>query len=325
MNKKLIIPVLVLTLAGCAKGVSGGAAAPQYAEANGTASYYVTDEDYYYDEAKAAESEAMVTNETGGSDSADPVLTSEKLVYRGSLTIETLTYTETVANIRERIASYNGIIESEYGTNNDRSWYRPDMGKGTSYMNMTVRIPTASFQAFMDDMEGTGKVTGRSVNVENISRQYADNAALIKALQTQEERLLEMMDKAETIEDMIAVEARLTDVQAQLNQKMSYQNRMDTDVNYSTVDLSIKEVLEYTPDPDIERRGTFAYRLQNTFKQTWKSFLNLLEGLLFGIIRLIPYVVVFGPIIFLLKKLWGSRKIRFTFRKKNKQPEDTQQ
>ncbi len=324
MNKRMIIPVLALILAGCAKGYSGGAASPytQYNAADGTASY-TEDAEVYYEEAKAAETESMVTNETG--DSADPVLTSEKLVYRGSLTIETLTYAETVANIRERIASYKGIIQSEYGSNNDRSWYRPDIGKGTSYMNMTVRIPTASFQSFMEDMEGTGKVTGRSVNVENISRQYADNAALIQALETQEERLLEMMDKAETIEDMIAVEARLTEVQAQLNQKMSYQNQMDTDVNYSTIDLSVQEVLEYTPDPDIERRGTFAYRLQNTFRQTWNSFLNLLEGLLFGLIRLVPYVVVFGPIIFLLKKLWGNRKLGLPFRKKDKQPKDTQQ
>ena len=104
----------------------------------------------------------------------------------------------------------------------------------------------------MNNMEGSGKVTNRSTNVENISRQYADNEAVITALRKQEERLLEMMDKAETIEDMIAIEARLTDVQTELNRKLSYKSSMDTDVEYSTVHLYINEVAEYPPDPEIQ-------------------------------------------------------------------------
>ena len=309
MNKKWLALFLGICLVGCGgksasnsyyekpAAVEDASYAAETSYASGAAAY---DNNYQYtDEAKEEES----------TDPSSPVITTEKLVYTGNLTIETLDYTETLKTIRARIQELKGIIEYEYETNNDRSWYRPDYGKGTSYMEMTVRIPTNSFQDFMNNMEGSGKVTNRSTNVENISRQYADNEAVITALRKQEERLLEMMDKAETIEDMIAIEARLTDVQTELNRKLSYKSSMDTDVEYSTVHLYINEVAEYTPDPEIQRRGTFMYRLEKN-----------LEGLLFGIIHLIPFLLVFVPVILVLVWLWNKlmkdRKIHLPFRKK---------
>ncbi len=322
MNKKWLVLLLGLCLAGCGgnaktSSASGGnyyaepAESAEYASDSYSAAPAAYDNNYQYQtEMKEEES----------TDSSSPVITSEKLVYTGHLTIETLEYAETLKSIRQRIQELKGIIEYEYETNNDRSWYRPDYGKGTSYMEMTVRIPTNSFQEFMNNMEGSGKVTNRSTNVENISRQYADNEAVIAGLQKQEERLLEMMDKAETIEDMIAIEARLTDVQTELNRKLSYRSSMDIDVEYSTVHLYINEVMEYTPDPEIQRRGTFMYRLEKNLKDAWREFQDYLEGLLFGIIHLIPLLIVFVPVILVLiwlwKKLMKDRKFRLPFGKK---------
>ncbi|MBQ6222220.1 MAG: DUF4349 domain-containing protein [Solobacterium sp.] len=325
MNKKWLALLLGICLVGC----GGKSASNSYYEkpaAVEDASYAA--ETSYASGAAAYENNYQYTNEAKEEESTDPsspVITTEKLVYTGNLTIETLDYAETLKTIRARIQELKGIIEYEYETNNDRSWYRPDYGKGTSYMEMTVRIPTNSFQDFMNNMEGSGKVTNRSTNVENISRQYADNEAVITALRKQEERLLEMMDKAETIEDMIAIEARLTDVQTELNRKLSYKSSMDTDVEYSTVHLYINEVAEYTPDPEIQRRGTFMYRLEKNLKEAWREFQDYLEGLLFGIIHLIPFLLVFVPVILLLVWLWRKltkdRNIHLPFRKKKNNTE----
>ena len=173
---------------------------------------------------------------------------------------------------------------------------------------MTVRIPTEKFDAFMNDMEGTGKMTNRSENVQNISRQYSDNAIEIEALEKQQERLLQMMEAASTVEDMIMVEERLSQVQTELNQKKSRQSTMDTDVQYSTIYLNVNEVQKYTPvDSGIKIDG-FWEALQETFQESWISFVYFLEQLALAIVRLLPYILLIlavAAIIALIRKSKG--------------------
>lgn len=55
-----------------------------------------------------------------------------------------------------------------------------------------------------------------------------------------------MLKSADKIEDMITVEARLTEVQTELNKQKTLLSSMDMDVDYSTINLNIEEVLEYS-------------------------------------------------------------------------------
>ncbi len=295
----LAAAVLSVSLAGCSSASGGSSyaansAADSYPE---EAAYGIADYEYKTEDA-AVPMPAAVDEDSGSA-----VLNQDKMVYRGSLSIETLEYAETVKNIKERIRAYNGIVEAEEQYDNDRTWYNSGATyRGTCSLRMTIRIPTESFEAFLDDMSGSGKVTSRTTNVENISRRYNDNDTAIAALEKQEARLLEMMDKAETIEDMIIIEQRLTEVQTELNQKRSYRSSMDTDVNYSTIYLDVREVLEYTPTPEGQRTGTFLYRLQNAFRSSWNSFLWLLESLLFLIIHILPWLIIILPCGWLLRR-----------------------
>ncbi len=253
-----------------------------------------------------AESAAMdmAAEESESADGGSTVITGEKLVYTGQLNIETLGYEETVKSVREYIRTYKGIIESENEWDNDRSWTYTDgrSRMSTRSLSMTLRIPTESFDAFMNDMEGTGKITSRSQSVENISRRYNDNSIEIEALEKQQARLLEMMDAADTVEEMILVEERLSEVQTELNQKKSYQSGMDTDVKYSTIYLNVNEVKEYTPEDDSIQIGGFGKKLKETVEYSAKYFVYFMEELLLVLIRILPFLILAGIIIFAIKK-----------------------
>lgn len=71
-----------------------------------------------------------------------------------------------------------------------------------------------------------------------------------------------------------------------------------TDVDYSTINMTIREVSKYTEEP--EQTDTFGQRLKNTFKKTWKTFLVVSEGVLFLVIQLSPYAIVIALIILLI-------------------------
>lgn len=306
--KKLMSALLVIALAGCgAKNgsvsmyESGGAAADSAYPANPATDY---DQKESFAENESYEETSALTAEQ----------TSEKLVYTASLTVQTLTYEDAVRSLKELIRAKNGIISSEEEYDNDRYWYSSLESSGTRHLRLTVRIPTASFDAFLNEMEGSGKIISKSTNVVNITRQYNDVSVQIEALQKQEKRLLEMMDKAETIEDMIAVESRLTDVQAQLNSYMTQRASMDMDVEYSTVTISLDEVKVYT-----DSHPNFFGQLGESFTEGFKSFLYTGGEILLGIVYRLPYLILIGIAAFFAakKKLW-KKLPKISFRRKKK-------
>ena len=100
---------------------------------------------------------------------------------------------------------------------------------------------------------------------------------------------------------MILVQDRLTEVQYQLNQLKTDLHYMDIDVAYSYININITEVMEYHYDEPM-KANTFLNRLADTLKDTWWGFLDFMEGLLFLIIRLIPYLILGTIVLFLLRK-----------------------
>ena len=233
-------------------------------------------------------------------------LTNDKLVYSCSIDMESMEYKETVDSIRDLIRSADAIIESESESDSDNRWYYSNHTKtsGTMRLYLTIRVPAAKYEGFVEDLCAIGKVLSKSQNVDNISRQYHDTQARIEALTKEEERLNSMIDLAETIEEMIYIEERLTEVEAQLNSYKTNLAAMDVDVAYSTVHLTLREVMVYTPE--VQPTATFGERLVKTFRDSWESFTGFLEGFLFVIIYLLPFVilgaVIAGIIVFIIRK-----------------------
>lgn len=253
---------------------------------------------------------------------SDIELTEDKLVYYANLTIETLDYEESIKAIKDRISEYGGIIEEEYEYDRDTYWYIDDCESGGTKSNsISIRIPADNYNAFLDSAESIGKTTSFSTRVENITKQYNDVSVQLKALEMEEDKLLDMMGQATEISDMIAIEERLSDVQTQLNQAKTEMSRLDTDVAYSYVSITVKEVKQYSEAPD-----SFAERLKDNFGDSWKNFKNFVESAVLFIVLCLPFVIAIVLIVciykFIIKRIADKYDIhpckRRTFRKEQK-------
>ncbi|MBQ5310874.1 MAG: DUF4349 domain-containing protein [Oscillospiraceae bacterium] len=273
------------------------------------AEYYTDDTDDDYAGAVLADADTKtfglntsgaVSNNAGANNQS--VLTSQKMVYTGSVELETLEYDNAASAIRNNVDSYGGFIESSSESNRNKKWYFEDQVYETDrLLSITVRIPSEHFNEFLSGLSSYGQVMNQSTNAENISRQYADNQAEIAALEKEQERLLQMMDAADTIEEMIRVEDRLTTVQSQLNKYKSTLSAMDADVQFSRISITVTEVHKYTeikqaPEPE----PTFLERLSEHIQESAKSFLNVLEALLFVIIALFPYLLIIAVVVIII-------------------------
>ena len=314
----MILPALLLAaslaLGGCGSGgsaASGSASnSASYEREEAAAESY--DGGYYAEETAADEEEAYPQEELKEGEAQaygeeqEEAESDEKLVYTCSMEMETLTYAETEAKIRDAIKKYRGSISYESSSDGNYRWYYEDGGSGTRTLYLTIRIPTADYRNFLKDLEGVGgNIRSTSMNVENITRTYNDQTVRIKSLEKQEERLLEMMDKAETIEEMIIVEDRLTEVQTELNQARTRLSVMDHDVAYSTINLNLREVVRYTPNTTKEG---FGERISRAFSDSIRDFGSFLEDLSVALIYLFPYLILIALIVGII--LFATRKGR---------------
>jgi Na+-transporting methylmalonyl-CoA/oxaloacetate decarboxylase gamma subunit/phosphopantetheinyl transferase (holo-ACP synthase) len=313
--KKRFIGIAIVSIALCLSGCGNSAGnSVSYSEEtyDQVGNSYAAKEaayDSYAEEAAVDAGGYMMEGDAADTDNEESALRAQdgqKIVYTGSLSIQTLEYDKSAASIRRKIREAGGFSEAESENDNDYNWYRRSTGpSSTRNLNITARIPSEKFESFMDSLQGDGKVMNRSMNAENISQVYANKETYKKALEKEQERLLAMMDKAVTIEDMIAVESRLSEVERQLNTYKTDLSAMDKDVQYSTIYISLEEVKRYSDEtPTV----TFPEKVKYAFEDAINSFTEFCEGIVLFIIRSFPFLILLAIVIALVIRLIRKRQ-----------------
>ena len=314
MKKFKLAAIAVLAASLCLTGCGGASNSnsASYKEEAGAAGDYAYES--YAGESYAAEETAQMaegeeyTADGGSTESALRAQDGQKIVYTGNLSIQTLEYDKSAASIRKKIKDAGGFSEAESERDNDYYWYSHSSGSGnTRYLSITARIPSEKFEDFINSLSGDGKVMSRSVNAENISQVYANKETYKKSLEKEQERLLEMMDKAQTIEEMITVESRLSEVERQLNVYKTDLAQMDKDVEFSTVYIELKEVKRYTEEVS---STTFGEELKYAFEDAISSFKNFCEGIILFVVRNFPYLIILAVIIVMIVRAVGRSRAK---------------
>ena len=170
--------------------------------------------------------------------------TRRKLIRTVNLSVETQDIDTLDQNIKQRVESLGGYIESSY-MDGKRDVIDADsdgydditgsyIGKNRRSASYTVRIPVAKLDLFVEAVANETNITSQHMNVDDITANYIDIDSRRKALEQEQKRLLEMMDLAETVEEMIQIEDHLADVRYELENIGSQLRSYDNRVAYST-------------------------------------------------------------------------------------------
>lgn len=191
------------------------------------------------------------------------------------------------AALDEHIKSLNGYVEDQHIYNG--SAYSSRRYRSA---NLTIRIPAENVDRFTEEVSGIANVISQEKNLEDITLNYVSTESRMIALQTEEARLLELMEKAETMSDLLEIEARLTDVRYELESTTSRLRTYDNQVNYATIHLDISEVQEYTPVAD----PTLWERISGGFTDSLEDLWDSLQDLLVFLVIAFPFLLVYGGI-----------------------------
>ena len=234
---------------------------------------------------------------------------AEKIIYTANADIETVDFDASIGMVDELIRLNNAFIEYSYqsGRNFSQSYYGYQTYRTA---NFTIRVPKERYNAMKDSLDVLGNVTSLSTNAENITAQFRDMESLLSSYRIQEERLLAMLEKTETVTDMITIESRLAEVRYSIESYTSTLNNWQTQVDYSTLTLFIREVEKLSETVPIQRSywQQVGDGLQSTTKRVGQFFTEFFKWIVVNSPVLAILAIIIIVIVMLVKR--GSKKKR---------------
>ena len=254
---------------------------------------------------------SLTTSDTGSTALPD----SRKWIITMDMSVETEDLDAMLEELDSHILNLKGYVEGQNVHNG--SAYAERRYRSAS---LTIRIPADSVDLFTREVEGICNVVRSDKNLEDITLTYVSTESRMKALQTEEARLLELMEQAETMSDLLEIEARLTDVRYELESVTSRLRTYDNQVNYATIYLYIDEVQEYTPVAE----RTVWQRISEDFASNLKSLGDDIVDVFVWFITSSPYLAVYAVLIIALivviKKLRKPGEVKKEKKIKNVPP-----
>lgn len=281
MLSLLLALILIFACAACgASSASRGAVTEGQMAADGASS-----SDVNYGGTAAAEAPSSGEGETETAPAAGTAgqVQSDKIIYSGYAEVEALDFDTALAGVYTLIDSCGGFLESSSVTGDNYG----SSGDARS-ADFVIRIPAERFEEVTGSLSKLGNVPYTSTDAENITTQYSDTRSRLDAYEVEYDRLMAMLEKAETVEEMLAVEERLSDVRYNIESLTNTLSAWDSQVAYSTLRLHLAEVREYTETPE----AGYWQGVVNALSATLSAMGRFFKGLLRAIIAYSPVLVL---------------------------------
>ncbi|MDZ8118102.1 DUF4349 domain-containing protein [Pontiella agarivorans] len=169
--------------------------------------------------------EARPLSEAGGAG-----LPEQMLIWTGSISIEVVSITNASAQITVQAEAAGGYIESTS---------RYESGEGPT-ATMVVRIPADRLGGMVDSMGSLGEVTAQSLSSQDVTELYIDMQARLGTKKKLRDRLQNLLDRADEVKDILAIEKELTRLQADIDSMTARLKAMKGKVDYASLTVQLK-------------------------------------------------------------------------------------
>lgn len=286
----MLTALFLLTACGAASYMDGGAPASDYYDS-------APRDTVVMEEAYQAEMEEKGLN-------GNLVESAVRHVIRtGSIDLAVDDTRQTMREIREMVSDLEGIVSYSYVY---------EMREGQYGGHMTLRVPEKRFEHLMAQLETYGKATNVQTGSDDVTMQYIDLEARLKNQKAQEERLIEILDMAETVEEVLEVEKELYRIRGEIESMTTQLMYLSDQVTFSTINVNLRE--ETIPTSGISPGvfDNFGKRIQEAFTGSINFVLRAVSIIILALIALLPVLILLGlfilAIVLIVKKAKKRKK-----------------
>lgn len=222
-------------------------------------------------------------------------LEPEKVITTIYMDLETTEFDKASQSLKTKIEKHDAYVESS-----NISYTRSGKGKRYKNAHYVIRVPKDKVSDFTTSLDHVGNIVSESTYKEDVTRQYRDTESRLKIIETKEKRILELLDKAKQIEDIIKLENELNETIYEKEQLQTNLIHIDDKVDFSTFEIHIKEVDRLSSGETIDTK--FGTKIKNAFSNSIYTFKIVMEKLVLLAIYILPFGVIIGIIYYIARR-----------------------
>ncbi len=213
-------------------------------------------------------------------------------ISRASVNVKVEGLDDSIGLLEEKARDLGGFVS-------DSSINRRDKN---AHASITLRVPSDRFNLMLNEIEEVGEVEHLSTSQEDVTRRYIDLEARINNLASQEKRLAEILQMADSVEDVLAVEKELERVRGEIESLTGDFNYLKNQVNMSTINV-------YLSETTLASTGIASIDFVDMLTGGYHSLINSINaiimsarGLVIFIMGALPFIILLAIILVVLRK-----------------------
>jgi Domain of unknown function (DUF4349) len=215
-----------------------------------------------------------------------------KIVKTAELGIRANEVRDAAAKAQQVAAGYGGSVLSSQIE-----------GDGSVSADLVLLIPSPEFEAALDELRGLGKkVTTDTVRGEDVTEEFVDLESRERNLLAAEQSLLELYDRAQSVNAALSIQRELTLVRGEIEQVQGRIKYLENRTASSQISLSIQPVPH--PGPP-----TPAWSAARVVAQAWSASLTVLQALATVILSALVFGWWLIPVL-AAGLVWWKRRAR---------------
>ncbi|MBI2263803.1 MAG: DUF4349 domain-containing protein [Armatimonadetes bacterium] len=202
--------------------------------------------------------------------------TTRMVIYTATMVLEAKNPDSLRKSLSGKISALGGYVSSsslEVLSDNRKS------------VNMTLRVPSATFRKVLEELSQMGHIVSQSVTGEDVTEEYTDQKSRLRNLEREEARLLEILKKANTVQEILLVEKELARVRGEIEQATGRIKYLSHQVQMATITLTLQEPVPGAPPISYWNLGGTA-----------KDAVHALLGTIKALTHLGIWLIVFCPL-----------------------------
>ncbi|WP_242130971.1 DUF4349 domain-containing protein [Aestuariivivens marinum] len=213
----------------------------------------------------------------------------QKTIKESFLRFETQDLDKTYSLIHKTIQENKGFVQED----------RSNKSYNTITRHLTIRIPSNNFKIVLDSIsKQVSYFDAKRISSKDVTEEFIDLEARLKAKQTLEKRYLELLSKAKNVKEILEIERELSKIREEIEAKQGRLKYLENKVSLSTLDIEF-----YKRTSEMGVTVSYGNKMWNAIK----SGFNSLSIFFIGILHIWPFILLLIITVFWFRR-WLKKK-----------------